>query len=226
MQEFQRLWSDDSGPGGLTIWTPLPPPGYCAVGHVATTDKNRQPPSFGAYCVRDSATFLTTASPKVEVQITPENYDFRGSERPASVFLRVLDNATHALQLCHPQERKQPGFILSLPSGRAESFPGAAESQSLPTLGRPSELPHAMQPEQLSAMQTLAFHLRTSSVCVRVRNILRVPLLEIETAEINVDCDVNSSLVRATANFSPEAWSYNAALKEWEPMLEKFPVKV
>jgi hypothetical protein len=158
------------------------------------------------------------------VQITPENYDFLLAERPPPISLFVVDNTTHALQLRHPNEQPRPTFILSVVSGNKDgSFPGGPEPYLQPAASK--GLPSAMQ-SKAPAMQPLAFHLRTSSVCVRVRNLLRVPLFELETAEIQVDCDMDSSLMRATTNCSPEAWSYNAALKEWEPMIEKFPVKV
>jgi hypothetical protein len=199
VQAFKRLWSDDSGATGLTIWHPEAPPGYCSLGAVATTD-SRPPPPMSAFCVRHDAALLSQSPPLVAVQISVGNNDFHSQPSTAmSISLCVYDMATQAMQLRRPSTQAQPCFVLSLPTA---AVPG-------------------------DAAPAVTLHLGTGSVCVRVRNILRVPLLELETAGIDAECEACcDGSTRATVNFSPEAWSYNAAIKEWEPMVEKFPVRV
>lgn len=202
------MWSDNSGPGGLTIWEPVPPPGYSALGVIAATDKQRPSPR-AAYCVRDDATFLTNSPALHAIQITPDNVDFFGDNAPSTISLSVFDPATLAVQLQPPNGQNTHCFVLSLPPAREpigdSALPAGASG----------------------ATQPLTVHLGTSSVCVRVRNILRVPLLDLETAGVDAECQMGSSgEMRATVNFSPEMWSYNAGIKEWEPVVEKFPVRV
>ena len=175
---------------------------------MATTDKQRPSPR-AAYCVRDDATFLTNSPALHAIQITPDNVDFFGADAPSTISLAVFDPATLAVQLQPPGGQKKSCFVLSLPPARE------------PIGDNP--LPIGAD----GATQPLTVHLGTSSVCVRVRNILRVPLLDLETAGVDAECQMGSSgEMRATVNFSPEVWSYNAGIKEWEPMVEKFPVRV
>jgi hypothetical protein len=67
LQGFKFVWQDDSQYPGLTIWRPTAPPGYAALGMVATID-GQAPPSFSAYCVRLDATKTTTDSPLAYVE--------------------------------------------------------------------------------------------------------------------------------------------------------------
>ena len=120
-----------------------------------------------------------------------------------SVSLCVYDPQTQALQLRKPTTQAQPCFVLQLPEVAAAGDGGAA------------------------AAATTTLHLGASGVCVRARNILRVPLLELEMAGCDAECEIGGDGgTRATMNFSVEAWSYNPALKEWEAMLDRFPVRV
>jgi hypothetical protein len=60
---FFQVW-DDSGTGGITamskfgevsIWKPIPPPGYVALGHVSSPDRVTKPSSVCVGCVHSSA---------------------------------------------------------------------------------------------------------------------------------------------------------------------------
>jgi Vacuolar protein sorting-associated protein 62 len=207
VQDFQRAWHDDAS--RLTLWEPVPPAGYCALGFVTSTDQ-RKPPNWSAYCVRDRATRFATDRPVTAMRYSTAANEFT-SQPKSTISLCVYDSATLALQKREPATEDRPCFVLALPSaGEGGSAAGGAPASGA-----------------AAAAQPISLHLVTSSVCVRVRNILRVPLLELETAGIDAECDVCADGgARATVNFSPEVWSYNAALKEWEPMVEKFPVRV
>ncbi len=208
VQDFHKVWSDDSV--HLTLWEPVPPAGYCALGYVATTDY-RKPPAFSAFCVRDDATHFSDAKPLVAAQLQTGLNDL-GPQGRTSLTLCSYDPSTLALTKRAPGTEGTPQFILSLPA---------------PTEGRAPSRRDSIGSASGGASPPLTLHLGTSSMCVRVRNILRAPLLELETAGIDAECEVHQDGgARATLNFSPEVWSYNAALKEWEPMVEKFPVRV
>ena len=202
LQDFHRVWSDEAA--RLTLWEPVPPRGYCSLGLVATTDQ-RAPPTFAAFCVRDNAMRLSEEPPHAVTRLRIAGNEFLATAQQAhTISLCSYDRQTLALQKRSPSEEQQPCLILDQPKLQAVQPPGAAAA-AVPT----------------------TVHLGTGSVCLRVRNILRVPLLEAETAGVDAECEMLASgVVRASANWSPEVWAYNAALKAWEPVVEKFAVKV
>lgn len=60
---YSLVW-DDKGSGGdhdLSLWMPVAPPGYTALGYVATSSYNEKPSLDAVRCVHDS--YLTAASP-------------------------------------------------------------------------------------------------------------------------------------------------------------------
>lgn len=194
------MWSDESA--RLSLWEPVPRRGYCSLGLVATTDQ-RKPPTFAAFCVRDDAMRLTEEPPHALTRIRIAGSEFLATQAQ-TISLCSFDRQTLALQKRTPNDEKQPCLILDLPKLQA---------------AQPAGAPAATVPKTI--------HLGTGSACLRVRNILRVPLLEAETAGIDAECEVLASgVMRASANWSPEVWAYNAPLKAWEPVVEKFAVKV
>jgi Vacuolar protein sorting-associated protein 62 len=206
VQDFRRLWTEGPGSSALTVWEPVPPAGYVALGAVATTD-GRPPPSFTGYCVRADATrrLPRDSKPLEYVHVTARRDDpFGVAPPPAAVALCVFDAQLLALRLRAPGAEAAPAAVLALPGVAAS---GAVVAGS-------------------GAAQPLSLHLNTNSVCVRVRSILRVPLFEVETAQAIAECTMHGDgRVQATATFRPEMWSYNEPIKTWEPMLEPVPIQ-
>lgn len=192
VQDFQPVWKDEVD--CLTIYRPVPPPGYRAVGMVAEVDDKR-PPALAAYCVRNDMVTDTHASPLICLE------DLFPVQQGVAVSLCTYDRTTRALQLRPRVTAKSTCPVLNLPSSPAVT--------------------------QAAATQPIKVHMSSASICVRVRNILRVPLLEVETSDVGADYDLQANgCISASANCSPEVWSYNEHLKEWEEVIQKVGVQV
>eukprot|EP00892_Ulva_mutabilis_P007576 jgi/Ulvmu1/5190/UM021_0207.1 len=193
-KDFQKVWRDDDSRSSLTVWKPVAHPGYAALGMVATTD-GRPPPSFTAYCVRNDLFSMTTDPPFINVNVTAQSEDSFGPPH-SSVSLCVFDRALQTLQWRPTVATSHPCPVLDL-------------SGTVPTT--PIESPK---------LQPFSVHINVSSVCVRVRDILRVPLLEVETSQVLSECEMRpNGLLSGNASCSPEIWSYNAPLKTWEQVM-------
>jgi hypothetical protein len=180
---------------GLTIYEPIPPPGYRALGMVAMKNK-LPPPALSAFCVRSDAVRDAQGPP---IRQLDDLYSMQPGD--VAVSLCAYDRATHALQL-RPSGGMRTSFpVLSLPS------PEAAQLNT--------------------SIQPVTVHMNSSSICVRARNILRVPLLEVETSKLQAEYSLQADgSVSASAFCSPEVWSYNEHLKEWEEVIQKVPLQV
>lgn len=187
------VWQDDVD--GLSIFRPVPQPGYSAVGMVATKH-GQPPPALSASCVRSDAVKESHEKPLVCLG------DLFPMSQGVPVSFCTFDRATHALQLRPKGSTKATCPVLNLPS----STPGQPNSP---------------------AVQPVTVHMNSSSICVRVRNILRVPLLEVETSKLQAEYSILADgSVSAMASCSPEVWSYNGPLKEWEEVVQKVPLQV
>lgn len=168
---------------------------------VATTD-GRPPPSFTAYCVRNDLFSMTTDPPFINVNVTAQSDDPFGPP-PPSVSLCVFDRALQTLQWRPTVATSHPCPVLDL-------------SGTVPTTVIDSP-----------KVQPFSVHVNISSVCIRVRDILRVPLLEVETSQVLSECEMRTDgLLSGNASCSPEMWSYNAPLKTWEQVLAPVGLQV
>lgn len=168
---------------------------------VATTD-GRPPPSFTAYCVRSDLFSMTTEPPYINVNVTAPTDDLYGSPT-STVSLCVYDHALQTLQW------------------RSTSRP----IHSCPVLDLSSTIPAT----RIEGPKVLPFsvHVNVSSMCIRMRDILRVPVLEVETSQVMSECEMQSTgRLTGNASCSPEIWSYNARLKVWEPVMAPVAVQV
>lgn len=195
------MWKDEGSRSSLSVWKPIAQPGYAALGMVATTD-GRPPPSFTAYCVRNDLCSMTTDPPSVNVNVTAPSDDLYGPP-PTLVSLCVYDNALQTLQWRPTVATGHPCPVLDLSGTIATT---------------PIESPRA---------NPFSVHINISSVCIRVRDILRVPLLEVETSQVMSECEMRpNGLLSGNASCSPEMWSYNAPLKTWEQAMAPVGLQV
>jgi hypothetical protein len=181
----------------------VPPSGYVALGMAATMDSH-PPPSHAAFCVRSDAVKSASISPRICVQVTAFREEVFATTPAQSVSLCVYDPLTLALQLRSHNSETMPSQLLALKS-------------------------YSQVQERTESAGALPFslHVNTSSVCVRVRNLIRVPLIEVETAQVIMEYEMKANgCVHALLTCSPEIWSYNAPIKEWEQVLERVPVQV
>lgn len=185
----------------MSVWKPIAQPGYAALGMVATTD-GRPPPSFTAYCVRNDLFSMITDPPFVNVNVTAPSDDPFGPT-PPSVSLCVYDHALQTLQWRPTISTGHPCPVLDL-------------SGTVPTTALESPKAHPF-----------SVHVNVSSVCIRVRDILRVPLLEVATSQVMLECEMRpNGLLSGNASCSPEIWSYNAPLKTWEQVMAPVGLQV
>jgi hypothetical protein len=164
---------------------------------MVATDNGHAPPALSAYCVRNDAVRETQDPP---LRILDDLYPMQPGG--VAVSLCTYDRATHALQL----------------------RPRGSTRTKCPVLGLPNlETAQSIIP----AVQPVTVHMNSSSICVRARNILRVPLLEVETSKLQAEYTLQADgSVSASAFCSPEVWSYNEHLKEWEEVIQKVPLQV
>ena len=163
---------------------------------MVATKNGQPPPALSAYCVRSDAVKETHEKPLICLG------DLFPMTPGVPVALCTYDRATHALQLRPRDASKAACPVLNLPSSSSA------------------------QPNS-PAVQPVTVHMNSSSICVRVRNILRVPLLEVETSKLQAECSILADgSVSAMASCSPEVWSYNGPLKEWEEVIQKVPLQL
>lgn len=172
------------------------PPPGYASVGMVATKNGQPPPALSAYCVRSDAVKDTHEKPLLCLD------DLFPTQQGVAVSLCTYDRATYALQL----------------------RPRGSTKATCPVLNLPCSTP--VQPNT-PPVQPVTVHMNSSSICVRVRNILRVPLLEVETSKLQAECNLQADgSVSAMASCSPEVWSYNEHLKEWEEVLQKVPLQV
>ncbi|KAK9908805.1 hypothetical protein WJX75_003140 [Coccomyxa subellipsoidea] len=200
---FELLWHDESDRADrcLSIWRPVPFPGYIAMGFVV--GRGPHPPSRNAMrCMRANEAATV---------------DLRGTRASA----------------CLPQAGRRTGFSVWTGDERLSTFvvsavgtpPRNKELQRLKILDsrepRPAEGPVQAPKGGMNIV------LKTGATSLLLRDALRRPLAEIELGEVDASVRrIDGNVTRAYMGVLTSAWSYNAVIQAWEPILEPWKLIV
>ncbi|KAK9819963.1 hypothetical protein WJX72_004515 [[Myrmecia] bisecta] len=200
---YEMVWTDEAmrEDKALTLWKPVPHPGYVAIGCVATLGRNR-PSRTIVRCVR--------ADGVSRADITAMN----------PVWRLPSYKARKALAVMIADERL--GTFMAYPVG---SMPQPEDLWHLRLLDQDEAQGPSEQAQQAGGGLNVV--IKTGATSILVRDALRRPLLELELSAIEAGLRrLSSSAMQAYMGFTTSLWSYNATITAWEPVIEPWDLIV
>ena len=210
-----RARKPENKEGTLALWRPVPPPGYVALGCVATAN-HRTPSADCVRCVRRDLV-SETASPTVVVWTTAGAERKLGAQR-ASVW--ALDKRTHAFWACEPPASAPPNAPLGTKAELGDtSFYELAPPDGSSRGGASAGAPLGTEVSvTLGDVGALLFYVASSG--------RPLPLLDLTLRRCRAHMFSRPGGTALEVKGELGAEVYNNRADAWEPVLEPWPLAV
>ena len=187
---FDLIWGDINSKKSVSIWRPVPPPGYFPVGFVMQT--GTLPPSTKTiYCVRHGMT------EPVNCPLTP-------------AYFRAPTRSAKGLRVWEGDEFARTFVVIS---GAGE--PVKSGVRVLGRLGAEADRGGAKEADE-GTFATVSLGNISTLVC----DSLSYPVLELSLLQVRASVNKLSDAVNLSSTFSPQILACNRKLHAWEPVLD------
>eukprot|EP00887_Chlorella_sp_A99_P001951 scaffold18.g1951.t1 len=239
---YECVWQDvtQREDARLAIWRPIPPPGYVAMGCVASAGID-PPPRSACRCLRADAATRATPNRSLIWRLSPSGgRKDQGSLPPLSCWM--MDERLATFWAC-PTDRGGPPPDVCWRLGQVaepqkERAKGDAGGSALVRAGASSGSvlqARRQQEPQGGASNDAGVNVvvKTGKVIVLLKDAFRVPLLELELGAVQLGLRGPSAkasaegqalqglgVMQAYVGVQLAVWAYNSGIKAWEPVVE------
>lgn len=227
---YECVWQDvtQREDARLAIWRPIPPPGYVAMGCVASAGID-PPPRSACRCLRADAATRATPNRSLIWRLSPSGgRKDQGSLPPLSCWM--MDERLATFWAC-PTDRGGPPPDVCWRLGQVaepqkERAKGDAGGSALVRAGASSGSvlqARRQQEPQGGASNDAGVNVvvKTGKVIVLLKDAFRVPLLELELGAVQLGLrGPSAKVMQAYVGVQLAVWAYNSGIKAWEPVVE------